>query len=49
MVNNQFISDKFGFFVEDFFAEFEKHAIFTEIKAKTEIVREGQKTILFPS
>lgn len=48
MVNNQFISDKFGFLGEDFFAEFEKHAIFTEIKAKTEIVREGQKNKFVP-
>ena len=48
MINNQFILNKFGFLGADFSNELNKHAIITEIKAKTEIVREGQKNKFVP-
>lgn len=48
MDNNQFISNKFGFLGKNFSEEFNKHAILTEIKAKTEIIREGQKNKFVP-
>ncbi|MGD1319587.1 Crp/Fnr family transcriptional regulator [Chryseobacterium sp. 2R14A] len=48
MINNQFISDKFGFLGEDFSIELKKHAVVTDIKAKTEIIREGQKNKFVP-
>ena len=48
MINNQFILNKFGFLGSDFIAELNKHAIITDIKAKTEIVREGQKNKFVP-
>ncbi|SEM17695.1 Crp/Fnr family transcriptional regulator [Chryseobacterium taichungense] len=48
MVNNQFIINKFGFLGDVFLKELNKHAIITEIKAKTEIVREGQKNKFVP-
>ncbi|WP_312394916.1 Crp/Fnr family transcriptional regulator [Chryseobacterium sp.] len=48
MINNQFILDKFGFLGSDFSSELQKHAIITSIKAKTEIIREGQKNKYVP-
>ncbi|WP_228372293.1 Crp/Fnr family transcriptional regulator [Chryseobacterium gregarium] len=48
MVNNQFILNKFGFLGADFLNEFDQHAMLTEIKAKTEIVRDGQKNKFIP-
>ncbi|MCY1663419.1 Crp/Fnr family transcriptional regulator [Chryseobacterium sp. SL1] len=48
MINNQFIINKFGFLGNDFLKELDKHAVVTEIKAKTEIVREGQKNKFVP-
>lgn len=48
MVNNQFILNKFGFLGSDFANEIQKHAIITNIKAKTEIIREGQKNKFVP-
>ncbi|WP_415328964.1 Crp/Fnr family transcriptional regulator [Chryseobacterium sp. MMS23-Vi53] len=48
MINNQFILNKFGFLGADFSNELHKHAIVTDIKAKTEIVREGQKNKFVP-
>ena len=48
MIKNQFIINKFGFLGADFSNEMNKHAIFTDIKAKTEIVREGQKNKFVP-
>lgn len=48
MINNQFILNKFGFLGADFSNEINKHAIITDIKAKTEIVREGQKNKFVP-
>ncbi|MBL1219411.1 Crp/Fnr family transcriptional regulator [Chryseobacterium sp. L7] len=48
MVNNQFILNKFGFLGDDFLNEMYANAIITDIKAKTEIVREGQKNKYVP-
>lgn len=48
MINNQFILNKFGFLGSDFANEIQKHAIVTNIKAKTEIIREGQKNRFVP-
>ena len=48
MVNNQFILNKFGFLGSDFSIELQKHAIVTNVKAKTEIIREGQKNKFVP-
>lgn len=48
MVDNQFILDKFGFLGADFLSEIQENAIKTNIKAKTEIVREGQKNKFVP-
>jgi CRP/FNR family transcriptional regulator len=48
MINNQFILNKFGFLGADFSNELNKHAIITDVKAKTEIVREGQKNKFVP-
>lgn len=48
MINNPFIINKFGFLGNDFLKELDKHAVVTEIKAKTEIVREGQKNKFVP-
>ncbi|KXH85864.1 Crp/Fnr family transcriptional regulator [Chryseobacterium kwangjuense] len=48
MINNQFIRDKFGFLGENFLNEIQSNAIITDIKAKTEIVREGQKNKYVP-
>ncbi|MDQ0592747.1 CRP/FNR family transcriptional regulator [Chryseobacterium ginsenosidimutans] len=48
MINNQFILNKFGFLGTDFSNELNKHAIISDVKAKTEIVREGQKNKFVP-
>ena len=48
MIDNQFILNKFGFLGSDFSIELQKHAIVTDIKAKTEIIREGQKNKFVP-
>lgn len=48
MIDNQFILNKFGFLGSDFSIELQKHAIVTNIKAKTEIIREGQKNKFVP-
>lgn len=48
MINNQFILDKFGFLGSDFSSELQTHAVITNIKAKTEIIREGQKNKYVP-
>lgn len=48
MVNNQFILNKFGFMGSEFLNEIDRHAVITSIKAKTEIVREGQKNKFVP-
>src|SRR5690606_28491839 len=48
MINNQFILNKFGFLGDDFSNELNKHAIINDVKAKTEIVREGQKNKFVP-
>lgn len=48
MINNQFILNKFGFLGEDFLHQLDKHAIITDIKAKSEIIREGQKNKFVP-
>ena len=48
MINNQFFLDKFGFLGSDFSKELQKHAVITQVKAKTEIVREGQKNKFVP-
>ncbi|WP_160135984.1 Crp/Fnr family transcriptional regulator [Chryseobacterium sp. c4a] len=47
-MDNQFIIQKFGFLGNDFLGEFQKHAVFADIKSKTEIVREGQKNKYVP-
>lgn len=48
MIDNQFILNNFGFLGGDFLIELEKHAILNNIKAKTEIIREGQKNKFVP-
>jgi len=48
MVNNQFVRSKFGFLGEQFLSELNKNALVTEVKAKTEIIREGQKNKFVP-
>ncbi|SDM31677.1 cyclic nucleotide-binding domain-containing protein [Chryseobacterium taihuense] len=48
MTNNQFILNKFGSLGSDFLNELQKHAVISEIRAKTEIVREGQKNKFIP-
>jgi len=48
MVNNQFIIGKFGFLGQDFLKELNANAVITDIKAKTEIIREGQKNKYVP-
>ncbi|MCJ8155402.1 Crp/Fnr family transcriptional regulator [Chryseobacterium sp. SSA4.19] len=48
MVNNEFILNKFGFLGVDFLNEFDQHAVIVEIKAKAEIVRDGQKNKFVP-
>ena len=48
MINNKFILNKFGFLGEDFSKELNQHALITDIKAKTEIITEGQKVRYVP-
>ncbi|MDN3691229.1 Crp/Fnr family transcriptional regulator [Chryseobacterium tructae] len=47
-MSNQFIIQKFGFLGKDFMDELRKHSVLTEIKSKTEIIREGQKNKYVP-
>jgi len=47
-MNTDFVLNKFGFLGVDFTNELNKHCIITFIKAKTEIVREGQKNKFVP-
>jgi len=48
MINNKFVHNKFGFLGEQFLNELNKNAVLTEVKAKTEIIREGQKNKFVP-
>ena len=48
MIDNQFIFNNFGFLGNDFSIELQKHAVLANIKAKTEIIREGQKNKFVP-
>lgn len=48
MIDNSFAVSKFGFLGADFLSELEKHAVAIDIKAKTEIIREGQKNKFVP-
>lgn len=48
MVNNPFILNKFGFLGNEFLAALQQHGIISDIKAKTEIIREGQKNKYVP-
>ncbi|WP_426481614.1 Crp/Fnr family transcriptional regulator [Chryseobacterium sp. R2ACT005] len=48
MIDKEFAVSKFGFLGADFLAELEKHAVAIDIKAKTEIIREGQKNKFVP-
>lgn len=48
MIDNSFAVDRFGFLGGDFLSELEKHAVVIDIKAKTEIIREGQKNKFVP-
>lgn len=48
MVNNKFILNKFGFMGAEFLKEIDQHAVIVNVKAKTEIVREGQKNKFIP-
>lgn len=48
MVSNQFVVNKFGFLGDVFLRDLDNHGVITKIKAKTEIVREGQKNKFVP-
>lgn len=48
MLDNQFIVEKFGFLGSEFLKEISKNALISTVKAKTEIVREGQKNKFVP-
>lgn len=48
MLDNQLIVNKFGFLGEDFLKDLNKHAFISNVKAKTEIIREGQKNKFIP-
>lgn len=48
MLDNQFIIKKFGFLGNDFLKEISRHGISSNVKAKTEITREGQKNKFVP-
>ncbi|MFP8893134.1 Crp/Fnr family transcriptional regulator [Chryseobacterium sp. EZn1] len=48
MIDNSFAVSKFGFLGAEFLSELEKHAVAVDIKAKTEIIREGQKNKFVP-
>lgn len=48
MLITQIVINKFGFLGTDFLNEIDKHAIISNIKAKTEITREGQKNKFVP-
>ncbi|PIF47556.1 CRP/FNR family transcriptional regulator [Chryseobacterium sp. 52] len=48
MVTDQFILSKFGFLGESFLNELHANSVMANIKAKTEIIREGQKNKYVP-
>ncbi|AZB26720.1 MULTISPECIES: Crp/Fnr family transcriptional regulator [Chryseobacterium] len=48
MINNQFITEKFGFLGLDFIQELEKCSIVTDMKSKIEIVSPGQRIHYVP-
>jgi CRP/FNR family transcriptional regulator len=48
MINNQFITEKFGFLGLDFIHELEKCCVITDIKSKMEIVSPGQRIHYVP-
>ena len=48
MINSSFILNKFNFLGSDFLKELQQHSIIMEIKAKSEIIREGQKNRYVP-
>lgn len=48
MLKNQFIINKFGFLGVDFLKDLNKHGIISNVKAKTELAREGQKNKFVP-
>ncbi|PWN57987.1 Crp/Fnr family transcriptional regulator [Chryseobacterium viscerum] len=48
MINNQFITEKFGFLGLDFIHELEICSVITDIKSKTEIVSPGQRIQYVP-
>ena len=48
MVNSPFVVNKFGFLGNEFLAALQQHGIISDIKAKTEIIREGQKNKYVP-
>ncbi|UFH33668.1 Crp/Fnr family transcriptional regulator [Chryseobacterium sp. C-71] len=48
MLKNQFIINKFGFLGVDFLKDLNKHGIISNVKAKTELCREGQKNKFVP-
>lgn len=48
MINSPFIVNKFGFLGSEFLTALQQHAIISNIKAKTEIIREGQKNKYVP-
>ncbi|MEG2079751.1 CRP/FNR family transcriptional regulator, anaerobic regulatory protein [Chryseobacterium piscicola] len=48
MSDNPFIVEKFEFLGPEFLKEISKHAVVNHIKAKTEIIREGQKNKYIP-
>ncbi|MFP7655323.1 Crp/Fnr family transcriptional regulator [Chryseobacterium proteolyticum] len=48
MINNQFITEKFGFLGSEFIHELEKCSMITDIKSKTEIVIPGQRIHYVP-
>ncbi|AZA80802.1 Crp/Fnr family transcriptional regulator [Chryseobacterium lactis] len=47
-INDSFVLNKFSFLGSDFLNELQREAIMTDIKAKTEIIREGQKNKYVP-
>lgn len=48
MIDNPFILSKFGFLGQDFLNELHANAVISDIKSKTEIIREGQKNKYVP-
>ncbi|MFP7658351.1 Crp/Fnr family transcriptional regulator [Chryseobacterium proteolyticum] len=48
MIDHQFINNKFGFLGNDFINEVHQHGITDKIKAKTELISEGEKIKFIP-